>query len=177
MAEDFSSAIQLKVGNYWIYDAVNIDASGNITRFGSTDSVWIDRDSVVGNRTYYRRMGLHPRYEWLYDSAHCLVCLPDGTGLPRQVFFSGTNYKDTLYTITQYYAMMHDAGREVNTYLGKFITSNMVLTPKSVSHQQDPTHTLCASQSMYAKNIGLVFNIDNHFGVPTYKSIIRYKVK
>lgn len=176
MAEDFSSAIQLKVGNYWIYDFVRVDSLGNQKRFGRRDSVWIDRDSVVRKRTYYRRMGFHPRYEWLYDSASCIVSLPDGTGIPRQVFFSGTNYKDTLYTITQYYAMMHDAGKVVNTYLGKFSTSNMVITPKNVSHKQDPTHTLCASQSFYAKNIGMVYYIDNHFGTPSYRSLIKYKI-
>ena len=92
-AEDFSSAIQLKVGNYWIYDGVSIDSLGNIKRWGRRDSVWIDRDSIVRDRIYYRRMGFHPRFEWLYDSAHCIVSLPDGTGLPRQVLFSGNNFK------------------------------------------------------------------------------------
>lgn len=174
--EDFSSAIQLKVGNYWIYDGVNVDSLGNMKRWGGRDSVWIDRDSLVGNRTYYRRMGAHYRYEWLYDSSNCIVSLPDGTGIPRRVLFSGTNYSDTLYTINQYYSMMHNAGKVINTYLGKLPTTTVVSVNKNVSHKQDPTYTILSSQSFYAKNIGMVFFIGNVYGSPYYRALIDYKI-
>jgi len=47
----------LAVGNYWIYETINIDTLGNETTLTGIDSAYIDRDTLINGNTYYMISG------------------------------------------------------------------------------------------------------------------------
>jgi len=47
----------LAVGNYWIYETINIDTLGNETTLTGIDSAYIDRDTIINGNTYYMMYG------------------------------------------------------------------------------------------------------------------------
>lgn len=47
------SHMPLSVGNYWVYNTYRTDTLGNETITSSTDSVYVDRDTVVNGSTFF----------------------------------------------------------------------------------------------------------------------------
>ena len=48
-----ASHIPLSVGNYWVYDIYKTDFLGFETLFSSSDSTYIDRDTIINGNTFY----------------------------------------------------------------------------------------------------------------------------
>ena len=42
---------QLKVGNYWVYERFNVDASGTATATGILDSCYVEKDTIIDEAT------------------------------------------------------------------------------------------------------------------------------
>ena len=53
----------LAIGNYWVYGEFVIDSSGNETQNNITDSVYIDKETIISGQTYFRMF-----YKDLYNS-------------------------------------------------------------------------------------------------------------
>ena len=43
----------LAIGNYWVYDTYQIDTLGNESIFSSSDSAYVDRDTLINDKVYY----------------------------------------------------------------------------------------------------------------------------
>ena len=87
---------QLKKGNYWVYQVQEITDDKTITIRSGTDSVFIEKDTVINKNTYYKIVsknwtGIGLQFAFYRDSIGYLV---DQAG---RVTFSTVNSKDTLY--------------------------------------------------------------------------------
>jgi hypothetical protein len=47
------SYLPLTVGNYWVYQMFSLDTGGVETAMNKVDSVYIQKDSIIGGKTYY----------------------------------------------------------------------------------------------------------------------------
>jgi hypothetical protein len=47
------SYLPLAVGNYWVYQMFSLDTGGAETAMNKIDSVYIQKDSIIGGKTYY----------------------------------------------------------------------------------------------------------------------------
>ncbi|MEY4934662.1 MAG: hypothetical protein RIS64_1021, partial [Bacteroidota bacterium] len=50
----YASYSKLAVGNYWIYQQFNVDSNGNGTPTNVYDSVFVEKDTVINNHTYFK---------------------------------------------------------------------------------------------------------------------------
>ena len=53
-----TSYLPLRIGNYWIYQDLRIDTSGNETADSKLDSVIIKRDTIINKKKYYVLEGI-----------------------------------------------------------------------------------------------------------------------
>ncbi len=88
----------LLIGSYWIYDHYKIDSLGNETQLTYSDSVRVDRDTLIRGNTYYILTGtnypVNNQYgivSMLRDSSDYLV-----NHLGKRLF-SSENFTDILY--------------------------------------------------------------------------------
>jgi len=88
----------LLIGSYWVYDHYEIDTLGNETKLSYSDSVRVDRDTLIRGNTYYVLTGtnhpVHSQYgivSILRDSSDYLV---NHLG---SILFSSENFTDILY--------------------------------------------------------------------------------
>ena len=83
--------MQLKIGNYWVYERYHVDTLGNETPFGQSDSLVITGDTIIRGYTYYKKQNVvqgHTSY--LRDSSGYLV---DQLG---KILFSHHDFKNIL---------------------------------------------------------------------------------
>ncbi len=124
---------QLKVGNYWIYERFTTDSLGNGTFLNTFDSCYVEKDTVINNKTYFKYVApdlFHDnKISFIKDSLSYLVT---NTGF---IIFSSDDFTtvfhshyyilqpttDTLCLITQ---KMADANLAVNMPLGTYTTSS-----------------------------------------------------
>lgn len=75
--------MNLKVGNYWIYDWYEINTStGSVTALNKRDSIWIEKDTIINGRTCFIRKGgllgsKTIRKSVLFDSLNSIYSFPD----------------------------------------------------------------------------------------------------
>ncbi|MBX3165115.1 MAG: hypothetical protein KF900_11610 [Bacteroidetes bacterium] len=183
----------LKVGNYWIYGRYQLDQQNNITDLNSTDSCYIEKDTVIRGQTYYKRCSydfIYQRHQvaYLRDSLHYMINSAGGIFFSSQDFSTvfSTSYKtggippetDTLYTVTR---KMNDKDFVVTVPAGTFTTSNMqiaYLTSGSYTNANidNPRYM----NTRYAKGVGTVSETEQFFpSVPHYteRRLLRYHVK
>lgn len=67
--------MQLKVGNYWVYQWYNVDSSGNANPIATSDSSIITADTLIVGRTYFKKLIVQNEnfVEFLRDSNGYLV--------------------------------------------------------------------------------------------------------
>ena len=86
--------LPLAVGNYWIYQNVNLDSLGNETALNLFDSIVITKDTLINNKLYYVFGGIQNYAatfpEYLRDSVGYLV------NIKGQKTFSTTDFKNIL---------------------------------------------------------------------------------
>jgi hypothetical protein len=153
---------QLKPGNYWIYQEFNIDSVGNATPLSIYDSCYIEKDTMINGKTYFKMVRPNPLIvqpvSYLRDSLHYLV---DQSG--RKLFSSQdfqslleTNYATSpTDTIWKYTAMMMDKNLKVVTPAGTFITSDCNRTFDIYPNYVVTTNKII-KHTRYAENIGIV---------------------
>jgi hypothetical protein len=83
--------MQLKVGNYWIYEKFDIDATGNAAATGILDSCYIEKDTLINGNTYFKfkrpnAIDIYSVTEYLRDSLSYVV---DQNG---SIVFSSQDY-------------------------------------------------------------------------------------
>jgi len=78
--------VQLEVGNYWIYDRIQVDQFGDTTYGNANDSVYVAFDTLIGSNYYHAVVGFaFPGSQstlYIRDSAEFII---DPTG---HIYFS-----------------------------------------------------------------------------------------
>lgn len=95
----------LKPGNYWVYEDYQLDsATGLPHALGTFDSSYVEKDTVINGRTYYKYWDVNyrgpraingsPAVFYLRDSLSYLVTSDD------YVLFSSADFTTVFYTLT-----------------------------------------------------------------------------
>ncbi len=123
-----ASYTQLKVGNYWIYERFHLTDS-TTTSTGIIDSCYIEKDTVINSKTYYKMIRpsttSNTDYSYIRDSLSYLV---NNYGA---ILFSSQNFTDTFSQRFDYYlssgdtldkriCKMNDTLYSINTPAGTF---------------------------------------------------------
>jgi hypothetical protein len=175
--------LALEVGNYWVYNHYRID-SGNIeVPMNRMDCTWVDRDTLINNITYVilENEGhlLNPgENKIVRDSAGYLV---NNSG---EIFFSSTNFTDTLYRLVTYYpdetilyeltAKMEKPDQAVEVDAGSFEVLNFKST---ISFTQDMGGgTTQYLNAYYANSVGLVLDTYKMVSTTSYyeRRLVRF---
>lgn len=92
-----------KVGNYWVYEAYTVDSMNVETDLHHTDSMWIDRDTVMNGATFHHFATINANSlfsamsslgnNWAEDSAGCIW-----PAVFKRYWFDPAYLNDTLYT-------------------------------------------------------------------------------
>ncbi len=181
----------LKVGNYWIYERFQIDASGTATSLGIIDSCYIEKDSIINGNTYYKYVS--PRFGWFEDPT---AITPFGIEFFRdslsyivnwggQVKFSSQDFTTKFLsgymtsandTTCRYVFKMEDKDVSITTPSGTYITSsfneNYYMYPGF-----DQGGTFRQRHLRYAENVGKITESGPVYaGLPTQweRRLIRY---
>lgn len=184
----------LEPGNYWVYERYKLDSTGVYTPLGIFDSVFVEKDTVIGGFIFYKYMedqfGTTPGYEavFLRDSLHYLI---NSAG---QLLFSSENFSDTLwdYTITilnggsptsidticDIFRKMTDDNLDVSVPAGTFSSKNaqLVYLMYPDFDYGGPVRKL---ERRYAENVGLIeetlpFFLADQSKSYTVRRLVRY---
>lgn len=161
----------MKVGSYWIYQYYQVDDNGNEVSGGTwqpptvLDSVYVEKDTMVGNNRYYKVIDESlPQELWLMrDSSNYLV---DQTGrirlapadfkhvfyeTQREAFFISP---DSVFIVQQ---RMADWDKVIGTPAGSFTTISMdeIYTFIPFAHDQRGKSER-RIHNRYAKGVGMV---------------------
>jgi hypothetical protein len=66
----------MTIGSYWVYDNLYKSENEDSTRFGSTDSTWIAKDTLLGAQSYRifaKSNNSSVSYTFYRDSADCII--------------------------------------------------------------------------------------------------------
>ncbi len=128
----YDTYLPLKVGNYWIYEEVQIDSNGNETSLNRIDSNYVEKDTIVNGMTYYK---VHKPnyfepdyYEVLRDSLHYIVDCRGYLMFSSQDITNTLSYKpffalnnDTISMMTR---KMEPLQTNINVAAGSFLCYN-----------------------------------------------------
>jgi len=133
-AEPISSAeyAQLKIGNYWIYQRVDVDPQGNETPTSTYDSCYIASDSIIRGSRFFKLKNFSPIFqyqEFLRDSSNHIInsygevifSANDFTTIFATPFAVSSPATDTVYK--SIYKMV-DKDVSITVPAGTFVTSN-----------------------------------------------------
>jgi hypothetical protein len=95
----------LKIGNYWIYETIQIDSLGNETPISVIDSAYIDRDTLINGKIYFVISGSynvnHILGKYIRNNGSEIISVKS-TGIDRTLFSPknpGVVYQtDTFYS-------------------------------------------------------------------------------
>ncbi len=159
---DYSSAIQLRKGNYWIYESASSDISSGIRIRHLDDSIFVANDTIVGNSVYFIVKNMFGLHEIKKAMSGMIV------GIDGAVEFSATNFVDTLFKDSDlgYYGIMAKEEAEITVPAGTFSTISFILLKRN-----DPTFNVPITSNnpsihskefsilkkvWYARNIGVI---------------------
>lgn len=164
-ATKYADCTKLKPGNYWVYAEYVTDTGGVDSATGLIDSCYISKDTMIGDKAYYKyvttRMGASFVY-YLRDSLSYLVT--DG----GNILFSS---QDFTHTFRSYYYISQQFGPQDSIALISEYMSYKdvpVLTPCGVYktssfvrvYEMHPYYNAFGKRRFYryayAENIGLV---------------------
>jgi hypothetical protein len=100
-----ANLMNLKVGNYWVYDWYEIDATnGNATNLNKRDSLIIVKDTIISGRTYFIKRGnffgnSQQIKTLLFDSINSIFSFPD---------------KEIVLTLNRSLVIIRDFGSKAN---------------------------------------------------------------
>ncbi|MEJ1242210.1 hypothetical protein WBG78_28940 [Chryseolinea sp. T2] len=162
---NYTSAIQLRNGNFWIYQATSTDLFSGIKINQLDDSVFVEKDTIIDQAVYFIIKNLFGRKELKREMSGTIV---DQRG---NIEFSGTNFSDTLYRDPNlgFYGLMEKEEVEITVPAGVFNTVSFVLLRRnSPGHHSDvdssnPSYYnkefSVAKRVWYARNIGVVKSV------------------
>jgi len=189
IANNFPDYNPHKAGNYWIYERFEIDEDGNSKSLHEFDSSYVEKDTVINNKTYTkirRQDFLFKQFNYLLqrDSLHYIIGPSGGVIFSSEDFttvfnrFSNVDQSgDTIYKVS---VKMADRDFEVSAPAGKFLTSAMKSTIFTFPAYASPN--VPNPRNMYtrfAKNIGVITETEVPFlGSPLLRErrLIRYHV-
>ena len=150
---------QLKVGNYWVYERFEIDTNGNETPLGIIDTCYIEKDTLIDGKTYFKYvrapyLGLST-VSFIRDSMHYLV---EHTG--RIIFSSkiiGKVFREFSdpSEIFDIHDWMTDENKIISTPYGSFKTLTFQMIYYYEDSAQEFGHPIYKNYR-YAENIGIV---------------------
>lgn len=160
--------LPLAVGNYWIYQMSKDDSSGTYTLLNNTDSLYIEKDSIINGELYYKfkHSDTHgfmnyflpsASFEqiWMKDSLGYLITYPRAMALDP-VHFRDTVFRfiDTISNAPGYFCLVPDTFSNRNFVLGQY--SGLWL--KGYSFIESPFEFRSGQHYFfaYSKNIGLM---------------------
>jgi len=134
--EDDSRYAFLKVGNYWIYERYTEDNMGNITSMNIIDSCFVEKDTLMNNKKFYKLVGPQPHgiiisNTYIRDSSNYLV------NHKGQILYSSQNFEDTFYqfyveqyddTICKGFVKMDEQELTTTLPFGDFVTNSQMTT-------------------------------------------------
>lgn len=155
----------LKSGNYWIYEQYDIDSLGNAISNNKYDSCYIEKDTIINNKTYLKMIRPKPYQpgqqdiSFLKDSLHYIVNASGKILFSSQDFSSGfesvhimAGAGDTICLMTR---KMADKDLSVTTPAGTFTTSDARET-YSMYPNWSTAGNIRIIHKRYAENIGIV---------------------
>lgn len=181
---------QLKVGNSWIYQRFNFDSLGIDTATNIFDSCYVEKDTIINGKTYFKLIkpvayyySGYDNYQFLRDSLDCIV---NSNG---QIIFSSENTSLTFYTKYEIFGIidtmykvtrkMDDTAIFIETPSGNYNALNSKITIFAY-----PNFALSANprfiNNMYVENIGLVLETIPFFACCleyTERRLVRYHIQ
>lgn len=161
----------LKVGNYWIYQRFEIDGSGNETPLSIIDSCYIEKDTNINGKTYYKYVSpdfgnsispysVAPNIaEYYKDSLSYLITNLGRIEFSSQdyttVFKSGYQVVNSNDTVCRFEFKMGNQNTTITTPSGAYNTSSFKET-----YYMYPNYSFAGSvrsrNTRYAENVGKV---------------------
>lgn len=154
--------VSLKVGNYWVYEWYEINpTNGDVSNLSKRDSIIIEKDSVVANRTYYIKssnlFGSSLRTKTvLFDSLNTIYSFPE-----REVILTldkSVNYTKNFRTedvlIAVGYYSLDSSSASIDVPAGTFQSINF----KGRIESQEPNYQygIRYNDNYYSDKVGLV---------------------
>ncbi|MES2133471.1 MAG: hypothetical protein V4506_14075 [Bacteroidota bacterium] len=177
----------LKVGNYWIYDVYEVDSLGNATPVNVYDSCYVQKDTLINNRTYFKVY--RPNYAqgngFLYvrDSLHYIV---DASGM---IVFSSLDFSTTFNTFyllmqpndTFYVAVskMEHKDKLISMPAGSFNASDFKTAYTFADFPQGGYMKNRSTVTYYARGIGVVYETLTFFTAYPFQKerrLVRYHI-
>jgi hypothetical protein len=148
--------MQLKIGNYWVYEKYTIDSDGiENPIWGETDSSIITGDTMIDNIKYYKKLSVNQEHmSYLRNSNGYLVNL-EGEVLFSENDFSNIIRVDTIGPGLAYIEyMMHDEDSSINVPIGTYPVIEMrgKVTPLDPQYP----HGINYTHYFYADGMGLI---------------------
>lgn len=180
---DYQTAIQLKIGNYWVYKSQSIVLNTNTIIQNLDDSTFIERDTVVKNKVYVVVTNLFGLFQLQRDSSGYIV------DEKNKISFSSYNFLDTLYKNPPEYGLMEGEEETVEVPAGKFKTIAFIVLNKDNHGHHDHNHDdptmydkdhkyRVLAKTWYAKEVGVVKSVFYFGNSMAYeKKLKRYMVK
>lgn len=177
---DWSDAINLTIGNFWVYDMSIVQLPHNVRRTQPVDSVFIRKDSLLNGTQYFQLENLFGLSEWKKDSAGYLV------NISGQLEFSTHFDKDTLWQNDDIIVFGGSELEDVKVPAGNFVSAVVVAIGKTPAGMEIPKNSpvffteefVITNKRWYVRGIGLVKSIDYYGTTTTFeRSLIRYNVR
>lgn len=178
----YQKAFPLKVGNYWLYRTITINPDGSKNFLNKLDSIWIEKDTLIGNKLYYvQKHSLFHNYSFLLSDSAGIIF--SETPNYKRIVFSATHH-DTLVSAYPRFQIMADLNQAVSVPAGNFRTVSVKtiekMTPAShAGHSGVPMHGndfMVLEQLTYANQVGLVKRVTSFHGSVAEEVLVRYKV-
>jgi hypothetical protein len=180
---------QLKIGNYWVYEYFDIDQNGSATSRNVIDSCYIEKDTMINGKTYFKYVKPDPNtapkenITFQKDSLHYIVN-SDG-----KILFSSEDFStifDSRYivagpqdTVCKIVKHMADKNIMVSTPAGTFTTLN-AKDDYSMYPNWASSGNSRSKNTRYAEKIGIISEtFDFYISQKNYveRRLIRYHVK
>lgn len=159
---DYSQAIQLRKGNFWVYDFATTDLLSGNRKYHQDDSIFVAKDTIIGNSVYFIVENLYGLHEIKREMSGMIV------GVDGAVEFSATNFVDTLFKNADLglYGIMAKEEAKITVPAGSFSTVCFILLQRNRSghhNQADSNNPSVYNREFsvvkrvwYARNIGIV---------------------
>jgi hypothetical protein len=178
---------QLKVGNYWVYEQFDIDNAGNATSKNTFDSCYVEKDTIINGKTYFKLVKPKPYLPNQQDIFFQRDSLHYTVNANGKIAFSSLDFStvfDSGYfmagpdTVCKIMNQMGDKNMTLTTPAGTFTTS----TAKEI-YLMYPNWAVAGNprylNTRYAENIGIVIETLPFFtSNPNYieRRLIRYQI-
>lgn len=182
-----SPCIQLKAGNYWIYENGTVDSNGVVSNV-QIDSFYITKDTVIKNKTYYIQKSLTAQFivSYLRDSSGYLL------GIDGKPLFAENNFTDILRVDSVYIGGSNAIGYAIGYGISKMANKDSVITVPAgtfstrnfrtafilfppYNTQPNPRY----SNTLYAHGVGRVLQTARSINgnIVVYQKLLRYHIQ